>query len=82
MDLAFLFAGDTLSVLGTYFNLVAVAALTFSLTHDVGAMSLQLGAASLTQIPARPVDAPGFSRGTGARLPPVFACSERAILWT
>ena len=37
---------------------------------------------AFTQIPARPVDAPDFSRGTGARLPPVFACSERAILWT
>ncbi len=41
-----------------------------------------LANASFTQIPARPVDAPGFSRGTGARLAPLFACSERAILWT
>ncbi len=40
------------------------------------------GQIAFTQIPARPVDAPGFSRGTGARLPSLFACSERAILWT
>ena len=43
---------------------------------------VQAALARLTQIPARPVDAPGFSRGTGARLPHVFACRERAILWT
>lgn len=53
-DVALLFAGDVLSVLGTYFHLVAIVALAFSLSHRVWAMSLQLGAPALAGMLAAP----------------------------
>ena len=79
-DFAALFVGDVFSVLGTYFNLVAVAALTFSLSRSVGAMSLQVGAASLTGMVVAPWAGRWADRTADRRRPMLLADVWRATL--
>lgn len=53
-DVVALLTGDALSVLGSYFLIVAVAALTYAVSHSVALMGLQFGATALLRAVAAP----------------------------
>lgn len=54
-DIALLLTGDALTVLGFYFQLVAVAALTYAFSHSVLLMSLQLAAGAVARLATAPL---------------------------
>ncbi len=75
-----LLVGDACAVLGSYFQIVALAALAYDLTRSVAVMSLQFGAAALAGLVLSPAVGRWIDRLPDRRRAMIAADLGRAVL--
>ncbi|HUZ28090.1 MAG TPA: MFS transporter [Solirubrobacteraceae bacterium] len=78
--LRILLVGDAFAVLGSYFQIVALAALAFQLTHSVAVMSLQFGGAAMFSLVLAPWAGRWVDRLADRRQAMILADVGRALL--